>query len=162
MNKALSLLTGLGVLSAATVLLSQTLPSTLPSKGPKIYRGSSAEYAGEMWLFHVGDKHYRARITKEEISSGPSWRPTMPMPLSLAKVEEISRAELRKLGVDDGDWEMTDLHLKRLRGNDQPKWYYVVRLAPRLGDDNAASDSFFVVISFSGKPGVVEADPTPK
>ena len=157
MKKALSLLTG--VLSA-TVLLSQTLPSALPSQGPKIYKGSSAEYAGEMWLFQLGDKHYRARITKEEILAGPEWRPTVPPPLSLARAEEIGRGELRKLGVDDAGWEVTDLHLKRLRSSDQAKWYYVVRLAPR--EDNAASESFFAVISFSGKPGVVEPDPNPR
>ncbi len=160
MKRALSLLTGLGVLSAATVLLSQTLPSTLPSRGPKIYKGSSAEYAGEMWLFQLGDKHYRARITKEEILARPEWGPTVPPPLSLARAEEIGRAELRKLGVDDAGWEVTDLHLKRLRGSDQPKWYYVVRLARQ--EDNAASESFFAVISFSGKPGVVEPDPNPR
>lgn len=161
MRKRPSLLTGLTVLSA-TALLSQTVPSTFSSKAPKRYTGGSTTYAGEMWLFQVGDKHYRARITKDEIVACPDWRPTMPLPLSLARAEEISRAELRKFGVDDAGWDVRDLHLKRLRGNDQPKWYYVVGLAPKVADDNAASDSFFAIISFSGKPGVVETDPNPR
>jgi hypothetical protein len=159
MRKPQLLLIGL-IIFSASILLSQTVPSTLPSKGPKIFSATSADYAGEMWLFHVGAKHYRARITKEEIIAGPDWRPSTPLPLSLSKAEEIARVELRKLGVNDVGWDVTDLHLKRLRANDQSKWYYVVGLGPAVPKDAAAHDSFFAIISLSGNPGVIESDPT--
>ncbi len=144
----------------ATAVLSQTLPSTPPSKGTGQYVLSNRN--GEIWRFQLGGKHYRARITREEVDAGPDWRPSMPVPLSLAKAEELARAELHKLGTDDTGWEVTAFHLKRLQGSAQPKWYYVVAMAPAATNGKAGSDSFLVLITLSGKQGVVKLDDTPK
>ena len=163
MTKLRFLLTGLvGV--CATMMFSQTLPSTLPSTGSRYYGVSSTSSAGETWLFQIAGKHYRAKISLPEVTAGPDWRPSMPLPLSLAKAEEIARAELRKLGVDDWGWDITDLHLKRLRGSNQPQWYFIVGLAPVpvVGNTAAPGDSFFAVISLSGKAGLIQLDPTPR
>jgi hypothetical protein len=148
------LLTGLIAL-AATLMFSQTLPSTFPSMPPK-YAGGPEFPPPQTWYFQLGGKHYSTRITRRFIDAGPDWSPSLPLPLSMTKAEEIARAQLRKLGTDDLGWEVTDLSLKRLSPDYRLKWFYMVRLEPTVGTSNSPSDSFLVAINLSGDVGVIE------
>ena len=153
MKKHRILFTGLSVLCGAAVL-SQTLPSSLPSKGPRSYGVPGS--AGEAQFFNLGGKRHRAAISYQEIAAGPDWRPSMPLPLSPTRAEEIARTELGRWLPDNAGWEVTDLHFKRLRGNDEPKWYCAVRMAPTVRNASSPDDSFLVLINFAGTPGPVE------
>ena len=101
--------------------ISQDLPSTLPSRNRQYYMAVPPQAQGA-WLFQIAGKHYRAKITHDEVKAGPDWKPAMPLPLSFSKAEEIARAELKKLVGDSASWEVTDLQLKRIANEDQPIW----------------------------------------
>jgi hypothetical protein len=137
--------------------LSQSLPSTLPSRNRQYYM-AAAPLHGHAWLFHIGAKHYRAKITHDEVTAGPDWKPSMPLPLSFSKAEEIARAELKKLVGDTASWEVTDLQLKRIPNEDQPRWFYVIGMAPGEESSPQKHDSFFAVMNLSGVVGKIEED----
>ena len=82
-------------------ILSQTLPSALPSKSRPGYVAARATTAHAR-LFHIAGENYRATMTHDLMQAGPDWTPSMPLPLSFGKAEEIARAELKKL-VPDAD-----------------------------------------------------------
>jgi hypothetical protein len=144
-------------LALSGTVLSQTLPSTLPSKSRPGYAGALA--TARAWLFHIVGKHYRAIMTHDQMQAGPDWTPSMPLPLSFGKAEEIARAELKKLVPDAVSWEVTDLELKR--DEDQRKWYYVIGLKPGASSAKPNPDYFFAVMNLSGEVGTIEPDPNP-
>ncbi len=172
----LALTTGLG--------LCQNLPSTLPSKNgpyaPPTFRSAHDQRptptfpskdgqldvagwpqvrpAGYAWTFHIGAKHYRARMTPDELVSEPDWKPSMPLPLNFAKVEEIARAELKKIVGDTASWEVTEFQLKRILFGDQPRWFYVIGMAPGEKGSLQKHDSFFAAMNLSGVVGKIEED----
>jgi hypothetical protein len=174
-------------LLVATILLaltgalaiSQSVPSTFPSNNRQSYIALPPQPQGHAWLFHIAGKHYHAKITHDEVKAGPDWKPSMPLPLSFAKAEEIARAELKKLVGDSASWEVTDLQLKRIPNDDQPlwfeppltgtglefqhspnegqaKWIYVVGMEPTEGSSRQKHDSFFAVMNLSGVVGKIE------
>ena len=163
----------LALTGAGALALSQNLPSTLPSKSGQRY--ISAPPLGYGWLFQIGGKRYKTTISHDEVKAGRAWNPSMPLPLSFAKAEEIARAELKKL-VGDGDtasWEITELQLKRmpanelqlirLPGNDEPRWFFLIGMKPTPADQPPSQlklehDSFFVVMNLSGVVGKIEED----
>src|ERR1051325_2037884 len=120
--------------SVAALSLSQRLPSAAPPEVPAPYVLRSSRTDGEVTVFRLQGKRYRAKISREEVYAGPDWRPSMPLPLNFAEAEEIARAELHKLLVDDSGWQVMDLRLRRIHGNDHPKWFYAVGLAPTMND----------------------------
>ena len=167
-------------LALAGTVLSQTLPSTLPSKSRQYYMSVRSPSTARAWLFHIADKHYRTTMTRDLMQAGPDWTPSMPLPLSFGKAEGIARAELKKLVPDAVSWEVTDLELKR--DEDQRKWYYVIGLKPGASSVEQISDSFsadviglkpgassakpnpesfFAVMNLSGDVGIIEPDPNP-
>ena len=157
--------------------ISQDLPSTLPSRNRQYYMGLPPQ--AQAWLFQIAGKHYRAKITHDEVRAGPDWKPSMALPLSFSKAEEIARAELNKLIADSASWEVTDLQLKRIANEDQPiwttsslegtglefegslsgyqaKWFYVIGMKPTEGSSRQKHDSFFAVMNLSGVVGKIE------
>jgi hypothetical protein len=159
--------------------MSQSLPSTLASRNREYYAGGPAQPQEHSWVFHIGDKFYRAKITHDEVRLGPDWKPSMPLPLSFAKAEEIARAELKKLVDDSASWEVTELQLKRIPDADQPiwttpsltgtglefqrnltedqvKWFYLIGMEPSEGSSRQKHDSFFVAMNLSGTAGIIE------
>jgi hypothetical protein len=140
---------------AGAFALGQGLPSTLPSKNRQGYITRSPQAQAYGWEFQIGGKRYHARITQEEIKRGPDWTPSMPLPLSFPKVEEIARAQLNKLVGDSSSWELTDLQLKRIPGEDQRAWFYVVGLKPTDETSMQAHESFFAVMNLSGVVGKI-------
>lgn len=153
MKTAQLVLIGVAVCFAA-LIFGQTPPSTLPLATGE-HRSAGPLSAGEAWLFNFAGKKYEAKITHQQAAASPQWTPAAPLPLSLAKAEETARAEVRKVGGDDSMWDVTELDLRRLRDEPEPKWFCLVGLSPREGSTNAASDSFCVPISFSGEPGQI-------
>jgi hypothetical protein len=170
-----------GILLALTgaLAISQSLPSTLPSRNREYYAGVPAQPQGHSWLFHIAGKYYHAKITHAEVRQGPDWKPSMPLPLSFSKAEEIARAELNKLVGDSASWEVTDLQLKRIPNEDQPiwttpslegtgleferglngdqaKWFYLIGMEPTEGSSRQKHDSFFAVMNLSGGVGKIE------
>jgi len=164
-------------LALSGTIISQTLPSTLPSKGLQYYMPAPTK--ARSWLFQIAGKPYRATMTRDLMRVGPDWTPSVPLPLSFGKAEEIARAELKELVPDAASWEVTDLELKR--GEDQRKWYYVIGLKPGASSAKPNSDSFvadviglepgansakpdpdsFVaVMNLSGEVGTIQQDPT--
>jgi hypothetical protein len=141
------LVCGLITLCSAAIL-SQTLPSTSPAKAPRQSVGGSS---GEAQIFTLQGKRYRAKISHEEVSAGPDWRPALALPLRLSQAEEVARAELDKWLPGTSGGEVTELRLKRLRGDD--KWYCAVRLAPTAKDVGSREDSFCLLMNLSGTPG---------
>jgi len=148
--------------------ISQDLPSTLPSRNRQYYMAVPPQPQGHAWLFHIAGKYYRAMITHDEVKAGPDWKPSMPLPLSFSKAEEIARAELNKLVGDSASWEVTDLQLKRIPNDDQPiwfdpsltgtglefqrslnedqaKWFYLIGMEPTEGSSRQKHDSFYLI-----------------
>ena len=143
---------------SGALALSQSVPSTFPSRNRQYYLAPPPQPQGQAWLFHIGGKHYRAKITHDEVKAGPNWEPSMPRPLGFSKAEEIARAELKKLIGDTASWEVTDLQLKRIPSEDQPRWFCVVGMAPREESPQQKRDSFFAVMNLSGVTGKIEED----
>jgi hypothetical protein len=108
------------------------------------------------WVFNVNGKQYEAKISLEQIAAGLGWTPAAALPLSFAKAEEIARGELRKLVTDDSTWEVTELNLRRSGEQADSKWFYLVKLMPKVRERNAIADSFTLPISFSGAIGRVQ------
>jgi hypothetical protein len=88
-----------------------------------------------------------------DITGGPQWKPSSDLPTDLGKIEEIARAELRKLGADPADWETSSIQLNRLGQSTEPKWYYAVSVSPVLKVRSLRSDSIVVLLTLDGKPG---------
>jgi hypothetical protein len=166
---------------AGALAISQDLPSALPSKNRQYYMAPPPQPQGYARLFHIGGKYYRAKITHDEVKAGPDWKPSIPLPLSFSKAEEIARAELKKLVGDSASWEVTDLQLKRIPNDDQPiwfepsltgtglefqrslnedqaKWFYLIGMEPTEGTSRQKHDSFFAVMNLSGVVGKIEED----
>jgi len=140
----------------AALLFAQTLPSTLPLATREHQRPSPNGGQGFGWQFNLNGKKYEAKITREQIEAGPKWTPSAPLPLSLAKAEEIARDELRKLVSDDATWELTEFNLRCLNDQTEPKWYYVVKLKHKMQDRGVMPDLFILPISFSGELGRIQ------
>ena len=160
MQKRQLLLIGGFALSAA-LMYAQTLPSTVPLASRERIRPRPWSVKGEARLFNLRAAKYQAKVTEEQVRTCPDWTSTAALPLSLEKVEQIARGELRKLVSDDSTWEVTEFSLKRLHGDTQPKWFYVVTLRPFVGTNNAASDSFSLPINSLGEPGQIKLGQTP-
>ena len=157
--KNLTLLTAMVLVLAGALALGQRLPSTLPSfVNRQAYVTRSPRTQGCAWIFQIGGKRYHAGITYEEVKGGPDWTPSMPLPLSFPKVEEIARAQLNKIVGDSSSWELTDLQLKRIPGEDQRAWFYVVGLKPGEESLLQAHESFYAVISLAGVVGKIEEE----
>ena len=140
-----------------TLICAQTVPSTVPLAAREHQPRALIVPRGFGWVFDLKGKKYEARISREEIASGPEWSVGAPLPLTFGKAEEIARTELRKLVRDDSTWEVTELALRRLDEETQSKWYCVVKLMPKLRDRNVISDLFVMPIGFSGASGRVQA-----
>jgi hypothetical protein len=111
------------------------------------------ELSGFSWQFWVNGKQYAAKLSRDEIISAPDWSPSSSLPFTLAKAEQIARAELRKLVSNDSTWEVTEVSLQRLREEVQPKWYYLIKFMPKNRESNVIPDLFVFPISLSGEPG---------
>jgi hypothetical protein len=173
------LVTAILLALTGALAISQSLPSALPPRNREAYAGGPAQPQSHSWAFHIADKFYRAKITRDEVRLGPDWKPSMPLPLSIAKAEGIARAELKKLVADSAAWEVTELQLKRIPDEDQPiwttpsltgtglefqrsftadqaKWFYLIGMEPREGSSRQKHDSFFAVMNLSGVVGKIE------
>src|ERR1035441_2146062 len=107
MHKYKLLLIG-SALCCAVVLLAQTLPSTLPAS-PKEHGSYSGGSANRPQVArqssYIGGKEYLCFLEDSGVSA--DWQPPAPLPLGWAKVEEITRTELRKLVQDEQNWLVT-------------------------------------------------------
>lgn len=142
---------------SGVLVVSQTLPSTLPSMDRQGY--VSARSPGAAWVFDIAGKHYRAKITRDEVNAGPDWGPFMDLPLSFTQAEQIARTELKKLVADAASWSVNDFQLKRIPG--ESKWFFVIGMRPPVSGFDR-SDSFFAVMNLSGNLGTIEENPAPR
>jgi hypothetical protein len=147
-----------GAFVCSALILAQNLPSTVPSATREHEPRAPLSVQGFGWVFNLNGKKYEAKISNDQIADGPEWTPAVPLPLTFAKVEEIARAELRKLVSDDSTWELTELNLRRLSNDTESKWYYVVKLTPRSVDRGVIPDSFYLPISLSGEIGRIQVN----
>ena len=147
-----------GAFVCSALILAQTLPSTVPLATQEHQPRAPLNVPGIAWIFNLNGKKYEAKITRDQVADGPEWTPAAPLPLTFAKVEEIARAELRKLVSDDSTWEVTELNLRRLTKESESKWYYVVKLTPRSIDRGVSPESFCLPISFSGEIGRIQVN----
>ena len=100
---------------------------------------------------YVGGKVYLSTLKETRVP--PGWEPSAPLPLSLAKVEEVARTELRKLGADELWWFVTDFQICRFgRGTN---WYCAVTLKPELQPVGERPESFTLLVDLSGNPGLI-------
>ena len=100
---------------------------------------------------YVGGREYLSMLKETRVR--PEWEPSAPLPLNLAKVEEVARTELRKLGPDDSWWIITEYQISRFgRGTN---WYYAVTLKPEIQVVGLRPESFTLLVDFSGNPGVI-------
>ena len=151
MGKYLLLLLCATAFSVAA-MLAQTLPSTLPNLGKRGYiMPSQPAHQTARRSSYVGGKEYLCILEEERV--GPEWESSGPLPVALAKVEKITRTELRKLAADEPRWLVTDFQISRFgRG---PNWYYVITLKPDVEVAGLRAEVFTLLVDFSGKPGRV-------
>ena len=105
------------------------------------------------YLFRLNGKQGQSRLTREELASGPDWKPGMPLPLDLASAEAAGHAQLRRILPDDSEWRVAEMRLERLNAQ---KWYLMVRFRPAHPNRKPPSDYFCVLLNLSGKLGSVE------
>ena len=145
-----------GVLWATMLANSQTAPSTLPPRQlPKIdYRPAPEfQHNSSSRAFHIGGKQYRSTIDLEKAIAGPPWNPSSPLPISLARLEQIARTELDKLVGDESKWQVVDFQISRAAGGRH--WYIAVTLEPavQVVAESLPRDSFTALIDLYGRPG---------
>ena len=145
-----------GVALCAALVIGQPLPSTVPLATRE--HQSRGELPGISWQFRLNGKQYASKLTGGQIASGPDWNTSSSLPLTLARVEQIAREELRKLVADDSTWEVTELSLKRFPQITERRWYYLVKLTSKDRPSNIMTDSFVFPISFSGEVGQIHID----
>jgi len=104
-------------------------------------------------MFDLKGKKYAAEIPSEAIASGPEWTPAAPLPMTFDKAVQVARGELRKIVGDDSKWEITEINLRHLGGENENKWYYVLQLKLKVRDPAVIPDFCIVPISLSGEPG---------
>jgi hypothetical protein len=143
----------------AAVVSSQTPPSTVPLAARE-HRPAASWTTGDVWHFKVGATNYQAEILYAQVATGPEWKPAMPLPVDLAKAEQIARGELRKLVGDDSTREIAEFQIRRLRGQVQSRWLYVIRLTPATTDPRSSLDSFVIPVSFDGQRGQISLEST--
>ena len=141
-----------GLTFGSAVLLAQTLPSTLLNLGKRQFIVlSNAAHQTVRRTSYLGGKEYVC--TLEETNVSPDWESSAPLPVALAKIEEVTRTELRKFVADEPKWLVTDFQVSRFgRG---PNWYYVIALKPDVEVAGVRPESFTFLMDFSGKPGLV-------
>jgi len=144
----------LGIWSSSILSFAQSLPSTVPLAAQEKFAAGHG-LLGISWQFDLSGKKYAAQLSREQIASAPDWNSTSPLPLTLAKAEELARAELRKRVVDDSNWEVTELGLHRLRGEVRPKWYFLVQLMQKKRESSVIPDVFILPITFAGETGKI-------
>ena len=150
MSKRLLLLVALVCLAA--LALGQALPPTThPTPQKWIVLGDAPGREMQKRTFHLQATEYLSVLYVEKSALGPEWESPSPLPLTLTKVEEIARGELRKLVTDEPRWLVTDFHLGRFERS--ANWYYAVTLKPDVEVAGVEPDSFVALVDFSGKPG---------
>src|ERR1051325_586001 len=138
-------LTGLGLCCLwATFLFAQTLPSTFPSrqKGGIL---SVDRHQSEIVTrtFHLQGKEYLSLMNWQEAESIRRWEPSLPLPISLEKAEEIARKELSKLVSDEIRWQFSEFSIGRFhRPTDHGEnWYFALTMKPVLALGEINTDS---------------------
>ncbi len=170
---------GLTLLSASPVLAQRTQLDQFERGirphpgGPKGYiTGVPGSADLVIRVFSLNNVQYWARISEEALLSAPDWTPSKPLPLDFTNAEAIARTQLRNLVADDAGWKVTGFHLcsAQLTAPDPDKlgarinlrraWYFQVEMKPVTSPpprgDGQRSDSFWVFIDLSGKPGTIE------
>ena len=142
----------------AVLAIAQTPPPTLPPRSlPKIGMGPRVgkRPAIERRTFFVGGKQFRSILNGPGPSSDAGWTSASPLPIGLAKAEEIARAQLRTFVTDESAWQVSDFHIGRFA--DQPNWYFSVTLEPavQVVGGGLPPDSFTVLLDFAGTPGKI-------
>ena len=140
----------------AVLMFAQTLPPTVPSRhegGIRSVDRSKSEVVER--TFYLQGKEYRSLMSWQEAESIIPWEPSLPLPVSLAKAEEIARKELSKLVRDEIRWQFSEFSIGRFRRPTAhgENWYFALTMkpAPVFGEVNA--DSFTVLMNASGSPG---------
>ena len=110
-------------------------------------------------FFHLDDEEHTARIKRQAVLSSPTWDPSKPLPLGMARAEAIARKELMKLVTNESAWEAQSFELDKIRGT--AHWYYVVHfmeITPHRGyTPTNFPDSVDVLVDLSGRPGVFDS-----
>jgi len=154
MRKNQILLIGSAAFCAALVI-GQTPPPTLPGPLPKILQAKGPGFEAEVRNFEFDGQAYRVLLPHRDILSGPEWNPSLPLPLSFAKVEEIARGQLRKLGAEDEALPVAGFEVHRLLEVAEPKWYYAVTFRSALDVRGELFDRITLLVSFGGQPGEI-------
>ena len=141
----------LGLSFFVSLVVAQTLPRTTPAKPQRGYVSLSSTAVTVSRNSRVNGRNY-VSILKQTTNS-PAWDSAAPLPLSFSSAEQIARGELRKIVSDESDWVADDFQIRRFAG--ALSWYYAVTLQPALQLTGERSDSFTVLVDFSGTPGRV-------
>ena len=91
----------------------------------------------------------------QQAESSSRWEPSMPLPVSLEKAEEIARTELSKLVHDEIKWQFSEFSIGRFRGPTArgENWYFALTLKPILAIGEVNADSFTALMNASGELG---------
>ncbi len=136
------------------IALAQNAPPTLPPRPlPKIVLPAGKHAPVETRTFWIGGKEYRSVLAAKEDKSFRAWNSASPLPIGLARAEEIARGELAKLVDDAGAWQVSDFRISRFAT--EHYWYMSVTFEPatQVVSDPLPPDSFTVLLDFGGKPG---------
>jgi hypothetical protein len=140
----------------AALLAGQSPPPTLLGPLPKIQQVHARGDNAEFHTFEFDGQQYRVQLSHSDILSGPEWNPSLPLPLSFAKVEGIARQQLRKLGAEDEALPVTGFEVRRLLGVAEPRWYYAVTFRSALDIRGEAFDRVTLLVSLGGgQPGQI-------
>ena len=105
--------------------------------------------------FHLHGKDYKSLMSWQEAESPTGWEPSLPLPVSLEKAEEIARKELSKIVHDEIRWQFSEFSISRF-SRPTPhgeNWYFAVTLKPILAMGEVNDDFFTVLMNASGEPG---------
>lgn len=123
----------------------------------------AAGHAPNVWTSYADGKEYESTVDKEAVMSSPAWNPSQPLPITLDKVLEIAKGELRKTVKDHAKWDLTSITAERLLGTEPQRWYFVVHFAQLEVSEATKGDrhpSMYFLVDAAGKPGKMK--PTEK
>ena len=97
-------------------------------------------------ICHVDGVCLQNNLARDDVTAGPDWEPSRPVPLSSREAEWKARQEIRRLFRDGDQWVVHAASLHDV--SDSRKWYYSIGF--RSPDMKA---HFSVFVSMSGAVG---------
>lgn len=95
-------------------VLTPALPVLLLGCG-LVFSGKDGPHGNSMThIARSGDKEIHFTVREKDLAGGPAWDPSQPLPIPLATIHDLAKAELKKYRKDAETWRVREIALERV------------------------------------------------